>query len=56
MPGLVDTPSENSRSGIAFELPGVVLPVELSWAEKVQARADAIRIVNDQNRRDLGDL
>jgi hypothetical protein len=62
MTGLTREPasaSDHSRlsaADIASELTGLVLPAELSMAERVQARADAIRVVTDQNRRDLGEL
>ena len=59
MTGLTREPasaSDHSRLSSAAELTGLVLPAELSMAERVQARADAIRLVTDQNRRDLGEL
>ena len=60
MTGLTREPasaSDHSRlsaADIVSELTGLVLPAELSMAERVQARADVIRVVTDQNRRDLG--
>lgn len=62
MTGLTREPasaSDHSRlsaADIVSELTGLVLPAELSMAERVQARADVIRVVTDQNRRDLGEL
>jgi hypothetical protein len=62
MTGLTREPasaSDHSRlsaADIASELTGLVLPAKLSMAEKGSGQGDDIRVVTDQNRRDLGEL